>query len=176
MGRDSSKVVVLLWVLAAAVAWTSVGWFVTDIGFALTGWLPASQGSVDWSTIVSYATVGGLVFLLFAALRRFALVPRFAWFGVALVEGIPVLLFLVALIALMLGPVPAWLGTHLVSKSDFGPLPPSEQLKEFATWWMWSPFFIVAGAWFGCNVVRPRRAQPQLDGPPNKRIEQNARR
>ena len=141
------------WVAGVAAGWLLIGWFVTDLGFYATDWLPTSQGLVLWDTIASYAVGGVVAFLAFAAIRRWAGAPQLVWVGVAVIEGAPVLMFFVSLLALSLGHVPSALYPYLISKSDAGALPIAAQMLEFATWWVWSSLFLIVGAWCGCRIA-----------------------
>jgi len=149
---DRAKTRTVAWIAAVAGGWLLAGWFVTDLGFYATDWLSPSQGLVDWGTIASYAAAGVVAFLVFAALRRWAGAPRLVWVSVAVIEGTPVVMFFVALLALALGNLPPVLYPFILSKSDAGALPVAEQLQVFATWWVWSSAFLILGAWAGCRV------------------------
>ncbi len=163
MLSDRANLISGLWVAGVAVAWLLFGWFITDLGFYATWWVPVSQGIIGWDTIASYATAGVWAFALFAALRRWAGAPRQIWIGVAVIEGVPVALFLIAVAALALGYMPPALYAFLLSKSDAGALPVADQLQVFATWWVWSSAFLVLGAWAGSLIEGSRRHRAEAE-------------
>jgi hypothetical protein len=150
---DRRSIIAGVWVVATGIGWLFLGPFIRRLGFSVTAWLPTSQGVVDWSTIAAYACGGLITFALFAALRWWAKAPRVTWAGVAVVEALPVALFLIALGALAFGTVPPILYPHLIAKSDAGPLPVSAQLAEFFTWWVWAFALPVLGAWAACRLI-----------------------
>ena len=153
LSRNRASIRTAMWIAGVAAGWLLIGGFITDLGFYATDWLPTSQGLVDWGTIASYAAGGVVAFLAFAALRRWAGAPKLVWAGMAAIEGLPVLMFLVAVLALSLGDVPHALYPYLIAKSDAGALPVAEQMLGFVTWWVWSSVFLVLGAWSGCQIA-----------------------
>jgi hypothetical protein len=151
----------VIWFAGLFLAWSALEGIVAAIGLSVTSWIP-DTGFVEWPMIASYAIKGFVAFLLVFGLRRVLGAPRRVWLAIAVVEGVPVLLFFLALMGAALGLHQAWVKQFLFSVGDSGPLPLNQQLVELLGWWIWSAALSILGAWIASTRLAEARWWRQI--------------